>query len=85
MTFSFAEVVALISLGLFVSLFNCSHQRIAKSYTQKFPFGKEFGYVVPECAFRKAYAISGTCLQEGATHFSGHIYVSAHLNFNGTH
>ena len=28
-------------------------------------------------AFCDAYAMRGTCPQEGATHFSGHIYISA--------
>ena len=33
---------------IFVSLFNCSRQRIAKSLTQKQALGKESGYTVPE-------------------------------------
>ena len=41
-TFSFAEVVVLFSLGLFASLFNCLRQRIAKSLPKcrpnDFPF-----------------------------------------------
>ena len=44
-TFSFAKVVALF---LFVSLFNCSRQRVAKPFTQYPPLDKGSGYVVPE-------------------------------------
>ena len=33
---------------LLVSLFNCLHQRIAKSFTQKLPLGKGSGYTLPE-------------------------------------
>ena len=80
-TFSFAEVVALFSPGrfCFASLFNCSLQLIAKSFTLKLPLGKGFGYVVPEYAFRDAYAVHGTCPREGATYFSGHIYLLHNL------
>ena len=51
-----------ISLGPFCfasQLFNCSHQRIAKVFTQKLPLGKGFGYVVPEHAFCGAYTTGG--------------------------
>ena len=68
----FAEVVALFSLGPYCFAFHCLRQHIAKSFTQKLPLGKGSGYVVSE--FCDAYAIRGTCPQEGATHFSGHIY-----------
>ena len=60
-------------LVLFASLFNCSRQCIAKSFTQKLLLGAGFSYLVPERAFHNTYAIRGTCPQEGATHFSGHI------------
>ena len=61
---------------LFVSLFNCSRQCISKSFTQKLTLGKGFGYTVPERTFRDAYAIRGTCPQEGAMYFSGqYIYL----------
>ena len=69
--------------------FNCSHQCIAKSFTQKLPLGEGFGYMVLEHAFRDAYSIRGTCPQEGDMHFSGHtciyyIYSSKKKSFSGS-
>ena len=66
---------ALFSRSLFVLLFNCLCQYIAKSFTQKLPLGGSGVLLRGTRAFCDAYALRGTCPQEGATHFSGHIYI----------
>ena len=59
------------SLGTFRFTFQCSFQHISRSFPQKIPLGKEFGYAVPEHACQCTYAIRGTCAQEGP---SGGLY-----------
>ena len=70
--FSFAEVVALFSLGPFRFAFQLFVSMHSQSFTQKLPLGKGFGYAVPEHTFHDACTIRGNCPLEGATHFSGH-------------
>ena len=48
MTFSFAEVIALFSLGPFRFAFQLFASTHAKSFTQKLPLGKGSGCAVPE-------------------------------------
>ena len=50
-TFSFAEVVALFSLGLFRIAFQMFVSTHSKILYQKLPLGKGFGYAVPERVF----------------------------------
>ena len=60
-----------------VSHFNYSLQRIAKFVAQTLHLGKGSGYAVNRYprAFCDVCTVHGTCPQEGATPFPGHIYI----------
>ena len=80
----FCQSCALFSLGPFVSLFSCSRQRIAKSFTQKLPLGKGFDYAVtrariPQRLRNTWHLPSGGCHTFFWTYIYIYIYIYLHV------